>query len=133
MAAEQDRLGNAITRALAVAGVKRVVNLSSVGARLSSGTGPIAGLHRQERRLDELASVDVLHVRPGHFFENHLIVIEMIRTIGAYADLAAPDAPLPMVATADIAQVVARELSTPSARASACSICAHQASTRWKK
>jgi uncharacterized protein YbjT (DUF2867 family) len=114
MAAEQDRLGNAITRAIAVAGVKRVVNLSSVGAHLRSGTGPIAGLHRQERRLDELAGVDVLHVRPGYFFENHLIAIEMIRTIGAYADMTAPDSPLPMVATADVAQVVARELCAPS-------------------
>lgn len=116
MAAEQDRLGNAITRAIAAAGLRRVVNLSSVGAHLSSGTGPIAGLHRQERRLNELADVDVLHLRPGYFFENHLIAIEMIRTIGAYADMTAPDSPLPMVATADIAQVVARELRTPSGK-----------------
>ncbi|KLN57221.1 NmrA family NAD(P)-binding protein [Variovorax paradoxus] len=116
MAAEQDRLGNAIARAIAAAGLKRVVNLSSVGAHLSSGTGPIAGLHRQERRLNELADVDVLHLRPGYFFENHLIAIEMIRTIGAYADMTAPDSPLPMVATADIAQVVARELRTPSGK-----------------
>jgi uncharacterized protein YbjT (DUF2867 family) len=114
LVAGQDRLGNAIARAIAVAGVKRVVNLSSVGAGVSSGTGPIAGLHRQERRLDELAGVDVLQLRPGHFFENHLIAIEMIRTIGAYADMLAPDSPLPMVATADIARVVARELTTPS-------------------
>jgi uncharacterized protein YbjT (DUF2867 family) len=115
MAAEQDRLGDAITRAIASAGVKRVVNLSSVGARLSSGTGPIAGLHRQEQRLDELGGVDVLHLRPGHFFENHLIAMEMIRTTGAYADMLAPDAPLPMVATADVAQVLARELRAASA------------------
>jgi uncharacterized protein YbjT (DUF2867 family) len=114
IAAEQDRLGKAIAGAIALAGVKRVVNLSSVGAGLSAGTGPIAGLHRQERRLDELAGVDVLHLRPGFFFENHLVAIEMIRTLGAYADMTAPDAPLPMVATADIAQVVARELCTPS-------------------
>jgi uncharacterized protein YbjT (DUF2867 family) len=114
MAAAQDRLGEAIARAITTADVKRVVNLSSVGAHLSSGTGPIAGLHRQERRLNELTSVDVLHVRPGYFFENHLVAIEMIPAIGAYADMTAPDAPLPMVATADIAQVVARELRTPS-------------------
>ena len=116
MAAEQDRLGNAITRAIAAAGLKRVVNLSSVGAHLGSDNGPIAGLHRQERRLDGLAGVDVLHLRPGYFFENHLIAIDMIRTIGAYADMTAPDASLPMVATADIAQVVVRELRTPSGK-----------------
>jgi uncharacterized protein YbjT (DUF2867 family) len=96
--------------------VKRVVNLSSVGAHLSSGTGPIVGLYRQEQRLNALAGVDVLHVRPGHFFENHLLAIQMIPAIGVYADMTAPDAPLPMIATADIAQVVARELRTPSAK-----------------
>lgn len=116
MLAEQDRLGDAITRAIAAAEVKRVVNLSSVGAHVSSGTGPIAGLHRQEQRLDQLAGVDVLHVRPGYFFENHLAAIEMIRSIGAYADMTAPNSPLPMVATADIAQVIARELGTPSGK-----------------
>jgi uncharacterized protein YbjT (DUF2867 family) len=114
LAASLDQLGEAITRAITASGVKRVVNLSSVCAHLSSGTGLIAGLHRQEQRLDALADVDVLHLRPGHFFENHLAAIEMILTIGAYADMTAPDAPLPMVATADIAQVVARELRTPS-------------------
>jgi uncharacterized protein YbjT (DUF2867 family) len=116
MAAEQDRLGEAIARAIATAEVKRVMNLSSVGAHVSSGTGPIAGLHRQEQRLSELAGVDVLHVRPGYFFENHMAAIEMIRSIGAYADMTAPDSPLPMVATADIAQVIARELRTPSGK-----------------
>jgi uncharacterized protein YbjT (DUF2867 family) len=78
------------------------------------GTGPIVALHRQEQRLNALAGVDVLHLRPGYFFENHLLAIGMIPTIGVYADMTAPDAPLPMVATADIAQVVARELRTPS-------------------
>jgi uncharacterized protein YbjT (DUF2867 family) len=115
LAASQDRIGTAIAQAIGAAGVRRVVNLSSIGAHLSSGTGPIAGLHRQELRLDALAGVDVLHVRPGYFFENHLAAVDMIPSIGVYADMTAPDTPLPMVATADIAQVVARELRTPSA------------------
>jgi uncharacterized protein YbjT (DUF2867 family) len=114
LATAQDRLGEAIARAITAASVKRVVNLSSVGAHLSSGTGPIAGLHRQERRLNELAGVDVLHVRPGYFYENHLAAIEMIPAIGVYTDMTAPDTPLPMVATADIAHVVTRELRTPT-------------------
>jgi uncharacterized protein YbjT (DUF2867 family) len=114
LAASQDRMGEAITRAIVAADVKRVVNLSSECAHLDSGTGPIAGLHRQEQRLDSLADVDVLHIRPGHFFENHLSSIEMILANGIYADMTAPDVPLPMVATADVAQVVARELRTPS-------------------
>jgi uncharacterized protein YbjT (DUF2867 family) len=114
MVATQNRRGEAIARAIAAAGVKRIVNLSSIGAHVCSGTGPITGLHRQELRLNALDGVDVLHVRPGYFFENHLAAIQMIPAIGVYADMTAPDAPLPMVATSDIAKVVARELLTSS-------------------
>lgn len=110
MVATQDRRGEAIARAIARAGVKRVVNLSSIGAHVCSGTGPITGLHRQELRLNALDGIDVLHVRPGYFFENHLAAIQMIPAIGVYADMTAPDAPLPMVATSDVAKVIAREL-----------------------
>jgi uncharacterized protein YbjT (DUF2867 family) len=116
LVAAQDRLGMTIAQAITAAGVNRVVNLSSVGADLSTDTGPITGLHRQEQRLNALGGVDVLHVRPGFFFENHLLAIQMIPAIGVYTDMLAPDASLPMVATADIARVVARELLTPSAK-----------------
>lgn len=116
MAAAQNQRGDAIARALAMAGVNRVVNLSSIGAHQPSGTGPIAGLHRQEQRLNALANVAVLHVRPGYFFENHLAAIQMIPTLGVYSDMTAPDAPLPMVATSDIARVVSRELLESSIR-----------------
>jgi uncharacterized protein YbjT (DUF2867 family) len=115
LGAAQDRLGEATARALAATGVKKVVNLSSIGAHLASGTGPIAGLHRQEERLDALGGIDLLHLRPGYFFENHLIAVGTIRALGVYADMTAPHAPLPMIAAADIAAVVARELRKPPA------------------
>lgn len=114
MPAAQDRLGAAIANAIRKAGVKRVVNLSSIGAHLPSGTGPIAGLNRQERRLEAISGVDVLHLRPGYFFENHLFAIGAIRALGVYPDMTAPETRLPMIATQDIAGVVARELVTPS-------------------
>lgn len=110
MPARQDQLGEAIVRGLVAAGVRKVVNLSSIGAHLPSGTGPIAGLHRQEQRLNALPGVDVLHLRPGYFYENHLHALGTIEALGVYADMTAPEAPLPMIATADIAEVVAREL-----------------------
>jgi uncharacterized protein YbjT (DUF2867 family) len=110
MVAAQDRRGEAIARAIQQSGVKRVVNLSSIGAHRPSGTGPIAGLHRQEQRLNAIEALAVLHLRPGYFFENHLAALQMIPAIGVYSDMTAPDAPLPMVATSDIAKVIAREL-----------------------
>lgn len=111
MHARQDQLGESIARAVAASGVKRVVNLSSVGAHLAAGTGPIVGLHRQEQRLNALPGIDVLHVRPGYFFENHLFAIGTIQALGVYADMTAPEVALPMSATEDIAAVVARELA----------------------
>lgn len=110
MRRSQAAFGVAIATALASSGVRRVVNLSSVGAELPSGTGPIAGLHEQEQRLNAVASLDLLHLRPGYFMENLLHAAGSIAAQGVYASLEAPDVPVPMVAARDIAAVVAREL-----------------------
>ena len=51
-------------------GLRHVVFLSSLGADVAEGTGPIAGLHAQEQRLRRLSAVNVLILRAGYFFEN---------------------------------------------------------------
>ncbi len=119
MGAFQDRVGEAIVGAIKASGVKRVAHLSSIGAHLPSGTGPIAGLYRQEQRLNALAGVDVLHLRPGYFFENHLAAIGLIQTIGVYADMTDSATPIPTIGSGDIAVVVARELANFSTRGKA--------------
>ena len=50
--AEQDRQGEAITKAIGASGVPYVVALSSLGADRPTETGLIAGLHAQEERLE---------------------------------------------------------------------------------
>lgn len=112
----QAQFGAAIATAIAQSGVRRVVNLSSMGAERPSGTGPIAGLHEQETRLDALPGLDLLHLRPGYFMENHLQAAKAIAALGVYASLERSDVPVPMVATCDIAAVVVRELVEPAAR-----------------
>lgn len=116
MRAAQDRIGAAIARALRTAGVPRVVNLSSIGAELPRGTGPIEGLHAQELRLDAIAGIDLLHLRPGSFMENLLPLAPVVAAAGVLPGMEAPDAVIPMVATADVAAVAARELVTPGHR-----------------
>jgi uncharacterized protein YbjT (DUF2867 family) len=116
MRRSQAAFGTAIASALARSGVRRVVNLSSVGAQLPAGTGPIASLHDQEQRLNALPGVDLLHLRPGYFMENHLHAAASIAALGVYASLEAPDVPVPMIAARDIAAVVMRELLSPTAR-----------------
>src|SRR5262249_37984387 len=67
----QDRESQAIVKALQNANVKRIVNLSSIGADLTEGTGPIIGLCRHERRLDALPNLlSLVHLRASYFMEN---------------------------------------------------------------
>lgn len=114
MRAAQSRIGVAVAQALHLARVRRVVNLSSVGAELPAGTGPIAALHAQERRLDAIAGLELLHLRPGYFMENLLAGVSTVADGGPLAGMEASDVPMPMVATRDIAAVAARELVGPT-------------------
>lgn len=116
MRAAQDRIGSAVAAALRKVRVPRVVNLSSMGAELPRGTGPIEGLHAQEQRLAAIPGIDLLHLRPGSFMENLLPAAAVVAEAGVLPGMEAPDAAIPMVATRDIAAVAARELVTPQHR-----------------
>ncbi len=106
----QRRVADALVSALANAGVQRVVTLSSVGAHLPEGTGPILGLHELESKLARLRDAGVVHLRPAYFMENHLWSIPVIRAHGINGSPIRPDVPLSMVATKDIADAAARLL-----------------------
>jgi uncharacterized protein YbjT (DUF2867 family) len=69
--AYQNELGDIAVAAAKENGIARVVHLSSLGAHLDSGTGPILGLHDNERKMND-ALENVTHLRPGMFMENHL-------------------------------------------------------------
>jgi uncharacterized protein YbjT (DUF2867 family) len=66
----QNRVGDALLSALSKARVLRVVTLSSVGAHLPEGTGPILGLHELESKFERLKEAGVVHLRPGFFLPN---------------------------------------------------------------
>jgi len=108
--AYQDRIGEGTVKALRQSGVKRVAFLSSVGADLPAGTGPIAGLHAQEERLRGLG-VDVILLRPGYFFENLFASLPLIRQQGINGSAIAPDVKLSMIATRDIGAAAAAALA----------------------
>jgi len=104
----QERVGASLVSALSNARVPRIVALSSVGAHLPEGTGPIAGLHGLETRLSALKDAGIVILRPSYFMENHLWSIPLIRTQGVNGSPTRPDVPLPMIATVDIADAAAR-------------------------
>jgi uncharacterized protein YbjT (DUF2867 family) len=107
----QNRISEAIAFGLREARVPYVVNLSSIGAEVPYGTGPIAGLHDHEERLDRLDDAHIVHLRPTFFMENHLYAIGAIRQAGVYPGTLRGDLPMPMIATLDIAQDAARLLA----------------------
>jgi uncharacterized protein YbjT (DUF2867 family) len=106
----QDASGEAIAKAVSQAKVKHVVDLSSVGAQHASGTGPITGLHRQEKRLEKIAGINLLHLRASYFMENHFWSIPTIKGAGVNGSPLKPDLPFSQVATPDIARKAAERL-----------------------
>lgn len=106
----QDEAGRAIAEAIRASDVKKVVNLSSVGAHLDSGTGPIKGLHRHEKRLNELTGVDVLHLRPSYFMQNFLWSLPLIKEHGIISGAIRPDIAMEMISTDDIGERAAEIL-----------------------
>jgi uncharacterized protein YbjT (DUF2867 family) len=105
--AYQNRIGESLAEAVGKSGVRRVVSLSSLGAHLPAKTGPIMGLRYQEERLNALAEVQVVHLRPTFFMENLMAGIPVMQGMGGNGSALAPDLPVPMIATRDIAAAAA--------------------------
>lgn len=105
------RLGKHYAQAIAKSGVKRVVNLSTIGGNLAAGNGILAGAHHVELILNGLADdVKVTHVRPNSFYYNLFGYVEMIKNNGFIAANYGGPALIPWVSPKDIAEVIAEEL-----------------------
>jgi uncharacterized protein YbjT (DUF2867 family) len=75
-------IGKNYARALKGSSVKYVVNLSSIGAHMEKGCGPVSGLYGVEQALNSLPNINVLHLRPGFFYSNFFANIGMIKNLG---------------------------------------------------
>jgi uncharacterized protein YbjT (DUF2867 family) len=75
-------VGKVYAKSIADSGVKNVVTLSSVGADLPHGAGPIDGLYQVEKSLNELQDVNVLHLRAAYFYLNLLANVDLIKHAG---------------------------------------------------
>ena len=96
--------------ALEATRVRYVVALSSFGGDKESGTGPVAGLHEMEIRLQRLTGLNALYLRAGYFMENVLPQIDVIQKLGVIATPLRSDLLLPMIASKDIAAAAAERL-----------------------
>ena len=102
--------GEAAVTALRSNNIKKVVFLSSLGAELTSGTGPVLGLHDVEEKLRSL-DADVVILRPGYFMENTLMNLQLIQEKKMNGNSIDGKAAIYMIATADIADKAAVLLS----------------------
>jgi uncharacterized protein YbjT (DUF2867 family) len=103
-------IGRGYAEAIAAVGVKKVVNLSSIGAHLPEGCGPVSGLFFVEEALNKLDGVDVLHLRPGFFYTNFLANIGMIKHMGIIGGNYGEGTQLVLSHTDDIAAAAADAL-----------------------
>jgi uncharacterized protein YbjT (DUF2867 family) len=107
---EQERQSDAIAKAVKESGLRYAVHLSSYGAHVPEGTGPVTGLHSSEQKLNAISDLNVLHLRAAYFMENNLAAIDMIHGMGLFGHALLPDLKLPMIATRDAADYAAQHL-----------------------
>lgn len=103
-------IGKNYATAIRNSGVKKIVNLSSIGAHMATGCGPVSGLHGVESELNALENTDVLHLRPAYFFHNFLSNVGMIKHMGIMGGNYGENATMVLVHPTDIAAVAAAEL-----------------------
>ena len=107
---EQEQQSDAIAKAVKDSGLRYVVHLSSYGAHVPEGTGPVAGLHASEQKLNGITGLNVLHLRAAYFMENNLAAIDMIQGMGMFGHALLPNLKLPMISTRDVGDYAAPRL-----------------------
>ena len=105
--ADQELASDAVASAVQRSGLQYAVFLSSIGAHVPAGTGPIAGLHTAEEKLNAVSALNVLHLRPAYFMENNLAGMGMIHGMGILGNALLPELKMAMIATRDIGDYAA--------------------------
>lgn len=101
-------------QAIQKSGISRIVLLSSIGAHLRKGAGPIDALGYLEEKLAELPGLQVKILRPSYFFTNLYSQIGLIKQAGiAGSNFGGTDEKLVLTDTSDIATVATEELLAP--------------------
>ena len=107
---EQERDSDGIAKAVKKSGLLYAAHLSSYGAQVAEGAGPVSGLHASEQKLNAIEGLNVLHLRAAYFMENNLAAIGMIHGMGIFGNALRPDLKIPMAATRDVGDYAAQRL-----------------------
>jgi len=108
----EDEVGAKRAEAVKAAGVRRVVLLSGTTAHLRERSGSARGAAMMERRLDELAIPELVHLRACWFMENFFTmgIVEQAPT-GVFRAMFSGDIATPMVPERDVGERAAELLT----------------------
>jgi uncharacterized protein YbjT (DUF2867 family) len=105
-----NQVADSYLTALTGSNVRYIVNLSSIGAHMGNGAGPVDGLHDFEQKLNKLQGIHVKHLRPSYFYTNFLSLIPMVKNAGIIGGNFGGTEKVPLVHPADIAKAALEEL-----------------------
>ena len=103
------RMVDAIGRAAVKARLPHLVLLSSIGAQIPEGTGPIAALHHAERSFEQLG-IGTTFVRASYFLENYGGGLAPAKNNGVLPSFLPANRSHSVVATTDIGRTAAQAL-----------------------
>jgi uncharacterized protein YbjT (DUF2867 family) len=106
---EQRQRMDQAAQALKASGILHVVFLSSIGAHIAEGTGPIRAARYGEQVLGG-AVKNLTILRPCYFMDNWAPVLGAAKAQGVLPTFIAPQARVPMISTKDIGRAGAEQL-----------------------
>ena len=106
---DRRKVSEALARAVKASGLVHVVFLSSIGAHLPEGTGPIRIVRYGEQQLGAVAK-NLTILRPPSFLDNWAPVLGAAKAQGILPSFLEPDRKIPMISTLDIGRIAAEQL-----------------------
>lgn len=107
----QKQISENFVTAIQENGIKNIVQLSSIGAHMGQGAGPIDGLAYLEKKLETIDGINVLKLRPSYFYTNFYTMIDLIKHAGILgSNMGNGDQQLVLTHPNDIAAVAANHL-----------------------
>jgi len=112
--AHRIEIANAYLKAIPLAGVTKVVHLSSIGAHTDHGNGMLRIHYDVENILKKFPNtVSLKEIRPVGFYYNMFAFIPTIKSQGAIIQNYGGDKKEPWVSPLDIASIIADEMDKP--------------------
>ncbi|QJW88619.1 NAD(P)H-binding protein [Spirosoma taeanense] len=105
----QNRIIDNYVAAIEANDIRFAVLLSSIGADLGEGTGPVDGLYDAEQKLTKVPGLNSKFLRPSYFMYNLFSQIDLVKGAGIMGSNFGDD-PVVLTHTSDIADVALQEL-----------------------